>query len=157
MGCDIRGWVIVNQGKISNRNFWCPIVKIDNLIHRNYDMFGCLFGVSNYANFKPIAEGRSLPKDLDSLYTFLRSESEDFYSTTWINWKEIKKINWDEKSEKPITNKKVYWRVKGKKIQRKDALSSDWKLLFDLMKRLAKDYGDENIRLVVWFSGADTL
>lgn len=35
---------------------------------------------------------------------------------------------------------------------RQEAQSEPWILLFDLMRRLAQDYGDDNVRLVVWFS-----
>ena len=62
MGTDICGWVEVKYG-----NMWWPIIKIDYLVNRNYDIFGCLFGVRNYANFKPIAPDRGLPEDVSSL------------------------------------------------------------------------------------------
>jgi len=39
------------------------------------------------------------------------------------------------------------------RLRRKDCLSESWQALFELMEVLAKHYGDENVRLVVWFTG----
>jgi hypothetical protein len=67
----------------------------------DYDMFGCLFGVMNYANFKPIAPERGLPADSSEQ---IRQELEQFgntaFSTTWISWREVQAINWEEAAEK---------------------------------------------------------
>ena len=43
------------------------------------------------------------------------------------------------------------WKVE--RISRREVLgrSREWRLLFDLMARLAQDYGDEHVRLVAWF------
>jgi hypothetical protein len=38
-----------------------------------------------------------------------------------------------------------------KYITRADAVKSTFGLVFELMERLAKNYGDEFVRLVVWF------
>jgi len=41
-----------------------------------------------------------------------------------------------------------------KKRRRRDALENkDWELLFKLMEMLAERYGDDNVRMVVWFIG----
>ena len=42
---------------------------------------------------------------------------------------------------------------KFERISRREVFRTnrEWHLVFDLMERLAQDYGDENIRLVVWF------
>lgn len=37
------------------------------------------------------------------------------------------------------------------RVKRGDGLCDDWRLLFDLMKRCAEDYGPDSVRLVVWF------
>jgi hypothetical protein len=41
------------------------------------------------------------------------------------------------------------------RVSRREVLEArtEWPLLFDLMARLAKDYGDDLVRMVVWFSG----
>jgi len=33
---------------------------------RDCDAFGCLFGVMNFAGFRPVAVGRGLPADADA-------------------------------------------------------------------------------------------
>jgi hypothetical protein len=48
------------------------------------------------------------------------------------------------------------WEVGGKlyrmeKERRKDTLSWDWYIVFDLMAVLARTHGDDGVRLVVWF------
>jgi len=185
MRCDIHGWVEVKEVDI-----WRAVINIRGIIWRNYDMFGCLFGVRNYAGFRPIAPNRGIPEDAS-----YRTKDDydkwglDAHSATWITWKEIKEIDWEEEAENEdarihvykvnedgsmefllkfswsseltdeeynILHKKKELRKGDKlyrieKIKRKDALSRDWEILFELMEVLAKHYGDENVRLVVWF------
>lgn len=50
------------------------------------------------------------------------------------------------------TNNGVKFRFKIEKTKLKDSLSGDWKVLFDIMKRLAEQQeNNDNVRLVVWF------
>lgn len=37
------------------------------------------------------------------------------------------------------------------KIKRGECLTPDWMMLFEFMRKLAEEAGDENVRLVVWF------
>ena len=183
MGTDIHGWVEVKRNE---KYGWEAIIFISDFIHRNYDMFGCLFGVRNYAGFRPIAPDRGLPNDIS---WYVEKDYKEWYddgahSVTWITWKEIKSIDWEEEGESEDARVHVYidgkyyykflwsnelteeeWEklskqkklVKGsteyrlEKIKRREALTEDWELLFELMEFLAKKYGDENVRLVVWF------
>jgi len=185
MGCDIHGWVEVKE-----KYGWASVICIDELIWRNYDMFGSLFGVRNYAGFRPIAPNRGFPEDASYITKRdYKGWGIDAHSATWITWKEIKEIDWEEEAEREDARIHVYkvredgtleyrhkflwsselthedYRIlrekkelrkdnivyKLEKIKRKDALSNDWKALFELMEVLAKRYGDENVRLVVWF------
>lgn len=41
---------------------------------------------------------------------------------------------------------------RAERLTRRDALGSNWRLLFRLMESLGERYGDENVRLVAWFS-----
>jgi len=43
--------------------------------------------------------------------------------------------------------------LEGERISRREVFSKNrqWRLLLDLMERLAQDYGDEYVRLVAWF------
>ncbi len=62
-------------------------------------MFGCLFGASNYANYKPIAQERGFPEDAS--YTAEEDSKgwdADGHSHTWIGYDEIMAIDWDEQS-----------------------------------------------------------
>lgn len=202
MGCDIHGWVEVRPYKNVAPEDWESVVNISNIIGRNYDMFGLLFGVRNYCNYEPIADSRGMPKygkhqkkeddEDDRPYTLKESDSwnGDAHSHTFITWSEIEKIDWDKESDdlderihlymkgkdgkekewgkegmfgeltddekKTLSNKLEL--VKGNKIFRlektklKDAISGDWKVLFDIMKRLAKQHeSGDDVRLVVWF------
>jgi hypothetical protein len=49
------------------------------------------------------------------------------------------------------------WEIDGKvyrseKLKRQDVLGDDWPMLFKLMETLASRFGDDGVRLVVWFS-----
>ena len=186
MGCDIHGWV-----EVKLLDTWYPVIDISLFVHRNYDMFGCLFGVRNYCKFKPIAANRGIPDDVSELVKKeIRSWDIDGHSHTWITYREIKNINWDEEGDEIDERVHQYKRLKdgslkyiGKclwssrlddpeiqkqlrekgecevdgiiyryeKVKRKDALSRDWEFLFKCMEYLAECYGEENVRLVVWF------
>ncbi|NUR00952.1 MAG: hypothetical protein HOY79_31815 [Streptomyces sp.] len=58
----------------------------------DYAAFGCLFGVRNYAGFRPLAADRGLPPDLSSA---LRAELEafvvagDMSAASWVSWAEL--------------------------------------------------------------------
>ncbi|MGC0418146.1 hypothetical protein [Embleya sp. AB8] len=71
---------------------------------RNYDAFGCLFGMRNYANFSPLAAERGLPVDVSET---VRAElvrvaewGDEVHGTTWITWAELKVVDWDEPAER---------------------------------------------------------
>lgn len=179
MGTDIHGWI-----EISEYDRWYGIIRIQNLINRGYDMFGCLFGVKNHAGFNPVVNERGMP--LDSSHEV----KEDWWhkiseSHTWIMWSEIQKIDWDEPAVKLDQRVRYYqknandeWEMymkaysghppeiqldreqsiqignilyKVERMTRRDALRPQWELLFDMMQKLANRFGEENVRLVVWF------
>lgn len=58
----------------------------------DYAAFGCLFGVRNYAGFRPLAADRGLPPDLSR---GLREQLEpsvdvgDLTGATWVSWAEL--------------------------------------------------------------------
>ncbi len=58
----------------------------------DYAAFGCLFGVRNYAGFRPLAAGRGLPVDLSS---GLRAQLEPsveagaLEGASWVSWEEF--------------------------------------------------------------------
>ena len=61
MGTDIAGWIEVNVSPEDNEGLWLAIVDLGLLLERSYDLFGCLFGVRNYARFRPLFADRGLP------------------------------------------------------------------------------------------------
>ena len=175
MSTDIHGWVEV-KGKAR----WHGVVKIDWIIDRNYDMFGCLFG-EKHVYFEPVVS-REAPEDVsreviqDDEFSHLGSEQP-------LTYKEIKNINWDEESIELIpqvyvkdgfgklrlvkdyelsdseydklNQEKVFEKdqliYKLEKIKRRECLTPDWVRLFEFMRVLAEEVGDENVRLIVWF------
>ncbi|MEV6971675.1 hypothetical protein AB0M47_41915 [Hamadaea sp. NPDC051192] len=71
-------------------------VSLDNLyVGPDYDAFGCLFGVMNYAGFRPIAAERGLPADA-SAHT--RAQYDGAHPT-WMSWAEVEQIDWTEPAE----------------------------------------------------------
>jgi hypothetical protein len=213
VGIDITGWVEI---KTPWSESWLPIIgHVGVLVGRNYDAFGCLFGVNNYAHFAPIAAERGLP---DNLSEQLKQENEKlvrvfgpfgqgaFFLPSWVLWSELKAVDWDEEAEaadsrlhryhrneqgelvyetksawsrpfaehttageaevrasvvESLVAPRTYtegqeWEIDGviyraEKMRRRDALSEGWQMLFQLMETLAGTYGDDRVRLVVWF------
>ncbi|MFE9181405.1 hypothetical protein ACFYN5_34750 [Streptomyces sp. NPDC007126] len=169
---------------------------------RNYYAFGCLFGVRNYAHFRPLAAGRGIPADalatLSARFAQLTEwyGEDGFHDMTWITWAEVQAVDWDEPAEKPDSRLHQYrrapdgLRMTGKSswspafaeavgleagearewpagsewlvgdtlyravtIRRKDAVTQtgEWQPVWKVMKELAAQHGDDNVRLVVWF------
>ncbi len=84
---------------------WIPVIRIGSILGRNYDMFGCLFGIRSQGHFRAIAPMRGIPIDASyelrgDLKEIADSEWRDeFYGYTWITWEEIKSIDWEEEAE----------------------------------------------------------
>lgn len=98
MGTDIHGFVECLDEDDAR---WAAAIDIDLLYAgRGYDAFGCLFGVRNYAGFRPLAAGRGLPADASEA---VRGEFADWgsdgHSPTWISWAELKGVDWAEPAE----------------------------------------------------------
>jgi hypothetical protein len=62
---------------------------------RNYDAFGCLFGVANFAGFAPVAADRGLPADAAE-QTRIAHDHAGAFATTWIGWSEVAAVDWGE-------------------------------------------------------------
>lgn len=149
MGADIHGWVEVRYeylDEFDGLNIWYAIIKAGQLLDRDYDAFGMLFGVRNRAGFVPVANHRGLPADASDEVREHGTPPEDageddwicYHSPTWITYAEIKAINWDESAlDKPLT--------------RRVALEDSFQMVFEMMEALAKRVGDNNVRLVIRF------
>jgi hypothetical protein len=174
MATTINGWVEVKRAT------WDGSILLDSLLPPVSTMFGCLFGVNNVHNFKPIAHARGIPIDIsavakkDSLYRM-------GHSHTWLDLPEINRIDWEEDSlplDHPAStyrlNAEGQWQLTLPLRQQflleydpnayvlesgilhpitrcEDLNRSRWQLIFDLMNRIAQVYGEENVRIVASF------
>ncbi|MET9106296.1 hypothetical protein [Streptomyces zhihengii] len=108
MGTDISGFLEYRARQDGHAPAWHDAHDLDSLYGgRDYDAFGCLFGVRNYANFRPLAAHRGTPTDL-SAGVRARFEQvaewygeDGFHGVTWITWAEVKAVDWNEPAEKP--------------------------------------------------------
>lgn len=109
MGIDIHGFIEVRPWpqwpEKPDEIPWEPAIDLDMLyVGRSYDLFGCLFGVTNYAGFAPVAEGRGLPVDVSPAVRARFEEDQergDAYVRwpTWMSWQDVTGIDWDEPAE----------------------------------------------------------
>ncbi|WP_329124696.1 hypothetical protein [Streptomyces sp. NBC_01465] len=115
MGTDISGMIECRAWHLhedeDEESVWRAAVDLFFLnINRDYDAFGCLFGIRNYANFRPLAADRGLPIDVSEAVRadFARWEQYQPYGTTWITWAELKAVDWDEPAEKTDSRIHIY-------------------------------------------------
>lgn len=102
MGTDISGAIECRAWAKYNPDApWGYGIDLD-LVYtgRNYDAFGCLFGVRNYAGFRPIAASRGLPEDAADETRRLAARWE-FHGATWVAWPELAAVDWAEPAEHP--------------------------------------------------------
>ncbi|WP_126638171.1 hypothetical protein [Embleya hyalina] len=203
MGTDISGFLEYRASQDDQEPIWYTAHDLDSLNgNRDYDAFGCLFGVRNYANFRPLAAGRGLPTDASAAVSARFGQLTGWYGedgvhgTTWITWAEVKAVDWDERAVGPdrrlheyrrtanglrLTGKSSWsrafaeavglrrgedrewpegseWLVgdtlyRSVTLRRKDAITEtgEWQPVWKAMETLATPYGDDNVRLVVWF------
>lgn len=153
MGTDITDWIEVKvppqPGYLNDNDPWAgwtPLIRTTRLIERNYGMFGALFGVRNDYGFRPIAPDRGQPSDLSrELDEWGEISAPPWpFSPSWITWGEIKAIDWEELGD--LAPEDTY-----AGIRRRDVLSLGWRTALDLMERLAQQFGDTGVLLVVWF------
>ncbi|MFE5805205.1 hypothetical protein [Streptomyces sp. NPDC056491] len=82
-------------------SFWHAAIDLDHLnVQRNYDAFGCLFGVCDDEQFVPVAPVRGLPVDASNRAREGR-ETIGGRSASWVTWAELKQVDWDEESARP--------------------------------------------------------
>jgi hypothetical protein len=106
MGTDICAWIEVREAG----RWTCAVDNTRVEFGRNYDVFGCLFGVRNYANFSPLFAGRGLPADVSEK---VKSEAEgpytdECYGHTWASYEELCAIDFDELTLWPDSRIHIY-------------------------------------------------
>ena len=131
MGCDIHGWVEFRYGPPSIKGDmqlgWWTALHAGHILTRHYLYFSRFFGVQS-DNDEPGAFGdRGLPNKLSAFVEDLYKKYEsDYHSPTWCTAKELLTLQ-------------------------SGCEDGDWNVLFQLIFVLASYYGDDNVRLVVWF------
>ncbi|RPE41168.1 hypothetical protein EDD90_4248 [Streptomyces sp. Ag109_O5-1] len=101
MGTDIYGGIEFRHPYAGTEDYdgepWVTAMDLWPLYDEtDYTAFGLLFGVRNYAGFRPLAPGRGLPADLSSN---MRSElcswidQGEMGSASWVSWAEIASID----------------------------------------------------------------
>ncbi len=102
----------------------------------------------NLVNFTPLAAERGIPDDVseeaEAAYLEAAEEPASAFSASWISWAELKAADWDERAATAV-------RGRGQPTRKEALNSAGWQLLFEMMGALARHYGDDNVRLVVWF------
>ena len=164
VSADIDGWGEVAWNPPDN---WAAVLRIGVLVERNSLLRDWLF--RTVGGFRPVAPDRGLPanispevaRDVADLQPLV--QSGEVGSFTWASWHELDAIDWDEG---PLPGREVKRiEVQGTRADGSPLLIahpmtsrratidgySGWHLLFDLIRRLAQDYGGDNVRLVVWF------
>ncbi len=105
VGIDIHGFIEcrpwVGPADEPHETQWEAAVRLDCLnITRDYDAFGCLFGVMNFAGFRPVAADRGLPADASELvHREHQALDPPPQWTTWVSSAQIAAVDWDEPAE----------------------------------------------------------
>lgn len=131
MGTNIQGYVEINTIQNSDEDIWFDIVNIDIIAERNYEIFGQLFGVRASKDIKSLAPSRGIPPRTSDKEVISDKNYTSVVDQSWVDWSEL--------SEYLITN------------NFKNKHYFGWRFIFSSMKKLAKEYGDKNVRLVVAF------
>jgi hypothetical protein len=111
---EIRAWV--TRPDEPSAVGWEAAIPLDCLYtSRSYDAFGCLFGVKNFAGFRPVAAERGLPADVSAQVREHVAALEPVAALwpTWVSWPEIQAVDWDEPAEHADARLHRYERVDG--------------------------------------------
>ena len=123
MGCDIHATIEVKKYK--EDNWWQgEVAGVD--IDRSYWLFSILAGVRGAE--KPISEPRGIPENASFEYKKeLEKWEGDAHSISYVSFKELKEY------------------------PEKDGFSYKQEKFYKIMELYAKDFGEENVRLVFFF------
>ncbi|WP_428242711.1 hypothetical protein [Gynuella sp.] len=105
------------------------MVKIGVITERNYEIFGKLFGVRTEKSVKPLAAKRGIPANTSNRDE-LDENKESIVFHSWVDWEELKGF---------LPNINICPELSG------------WSFIFSSMERLAEEYGNKNVRLIVAF------
>jgi len=160
MGTSVNGVVEINPTWLDE---WLSVVDAGLILAKNYEVYGCLFGVRNNASFEPLFANRGLPNDCSKqVLEDYKLSADEYYDPSWCTYKELSEIDLEEMSREPVEwievkDTKHFLRshpeqTVRKHISRGEALADpDFQTLFKLMGVLAERHGKERVRLVVYF------
>ncbi|WP_418960494.1 hypothetical protein [Streptomyces tritici] len=117
MGTDIHGFLECRTNyrtlDAEDMTGWHGAVDLDLLYSgRDYDAFGCLFGVRNLAGFRPLAAERGLPGDVsEEARRRYEGWGRDAHDATWIGWDELSRVDGDELAEQVDERVHMFTRV----------------------------------------------
>ena len=133
MGIDVSGWVEVWDALA---HAWLAAIKVDSLVGRMPEIRAEVFGVQAASDSPPaLAAGRGMPADASAEAQEIGAvEAAGILGQSWALWSELATTPWGQGQ-----------------YRTGEPLGADWRMLFDLMKRLAESYGADRVRLVVWF------
>lgn len=120
MSTDIWGFIECRRDYRENdeETFWHATIDLDHLkVPRDYDAFGCLFGVCDNEQFAPVAPVRGMPADASN--RALTGYGSTGVSASWVTWAEIERVDWEEESADPHPSVREYER----------GPQGDWRLL----------------------------
>lgn len=140
MGLDLYGWVETWNADRQGR--WQAVVNVYPLLARENEVFAHVFGILPSGNrvdadYAPLAAARGIPLDASPEareWDPLVEPHTGYKGHTWILWSELEPTPWGHG-----------------RFPSGEPLPSNWGTLFDVMARLAQEYGSEHVRLVVWF------
>lgn len=150
MGCDIHGTIEVKRADLGGgRGLWFTVVKLDQLLPRDYNIFAHLFGVRHYngeheieADFangfmepKELYANRGLPNDISDTTEREYSEWElDAHSESWAYHHEVESA------------------VKATELETVEGWSNAIEYSSNLSEFFSDDeHLDGKVRWVVWF------
>jgi hypothetical protein len=123
----VRGYVEVLDEALQ----WHSTLRVNALVGQSPDVTSVLFGVDDHyvkKPFKPLACNRGIPHDVsDETRAAYEADGQAAHFETWIKPKEVARI------------------FKIKKLKK------GWPVVFAFMGVLTELYGEDSVRLVVWF------
>lgn len=140
MGLQLHGWVEIQDLRYSAN--WEAAINVYSLgIGRINELFIRVFGIMPSSaraedEFHPIAPARGVPADASGEVSEWNPEGiyTGYVGHTWILWSELAETPWGQGN-----------------YPSGEPLPSNWQMLFAMMALLAKEFGQDHVRLVAWF------
>ena len=154
MGTDMNGWIEIQDEKSQTASIWKPAIDIDDYpitLSQWYDLYAFLFGVRNREGdryYKPLFANRGYPEGMDKEMQFVPSDELEQCGVTYVTYIELRNAwnTWNKIGKYTIADTNV------KTIEAFKTINVGIMYLLKLMEAMAIIYGEENVRMVVWFS-----